>query len=54
MASKFFVRAKCDQIYNEDDHGLDLELLAKKKVEVSKEEYKLLKEKYSYLEFSEE
>lgn len=46
-----FVRAKNDQVYNEDNHGIDLHLEAKKWTPITKETVKLLKEKFSYLEF---
>ena len=49
-----WVRAKHDQNFSEENNGLDLELPAKKWVPISKEEVKILKAKYSYLEFKEE
>ena len=49
-----WVRARHDQNFTEESNGLDLELAAKKWTPISKEEAKILKKDYSYLEFKEE
>ena len=54
VPKKYFARDAYDRIFTKDANGFDLELQGGRAVEVSEEVAKQLKEKFSYVEVTEE